>query len=893
AEIVATALTDASGRVTSLLGVTRDITERKRVEKALRESEERFRQLAETMPDAVVVGQDGRNVYANSAAARLLRAAGPEELVGLDISAIVHPAQYERARQQMQRTLAGEPQTPFEDCFVRLDGSLVPVEIAVSLLTWQGRPALQVVVRDITERKRAEEALQESEERYRSLFEQSPIGIYRTTPDGRILLANPALLQMLGYASMDELSTRNLEETGFQPEYQRQQFKDAVERTGELRGFEAVWTTKDGRKLLVHENAHAIRGADGTILYYEGAVEDITAEREAREALRRSDAQYRHLFESANDAILVFEPESETILDTNAKACELYGFTRDELIGTSLKRLTLDVARGEKRMTELRRSNHVQDFETVHLRRDGTLVDLEVSASAVDYGGRPAVLGTARDITQRKRSEEERRRLVAAIEQAAEAVLITDSGGGVLYVNPAFERITGYRPDEVIGLNPRLLKSGKQAPSFYAEMWTTITHGSVWTGRLSNRRKDGSLYEEEMSISPVRDDGGTIINFVAVKRDVTREVELQQQLNQSQKMEAVGQLAGGVAHDFNNLLQAMLSLTEILIAHRADPERVAADAVELEQQVKHGTTLARQLLLFSRRETARPETLDLNEVVREAGKLLRRLLRANIAVESRLAEGKLPIEADRGQLEQVLFNLAVNGADAMPGGGRLMIATGSEGGEVWLQVADTGGGVPVGIRERIFEPFFTTKRKGKGTGLGLAVVHGIVAQHGGRIGLESREGQGTTFTITLPRAGSGEHAAVKLTELAGEAPGGRGERLLLVEDEAAARNALTEILTLLGYEVVAVGSGEEAERLPPEPVFDVLLTDLMLPGVAGPQVAAGLKERWPKLKVILMSGYTEDEAMRHGINAGTVRFLQKPFDMTTIAREIRAALGSD
>jgi PAS domain S-box-containing protein len=768
-EIVATALTDASRRVTGVLGVTRDITERKRAEDALRQSERRFQLLAHVAPVGIFeTDVHGATVYVNR---RWTEISGlsADEALGDGWLRAVHPEDRERIASGWSHASGAGRTSKAEYRFLRPDGTLAWVEGHASAVSDATGCVTGYVgtIMDITERKRAEAAMRESEERYRSLFEQSPLGIYRTTPDGRILDANPALLQMLGYASADELRSRNLEESGFQPEYLRETFKDTIEREGEVRASETVWTTKDGRRLHVRENAKPIRDAYGKILYYEGAVEDIT---------------------------------------------------------------------------------------------------------------------------QQKWSEEERRRLVAAIEQAAEAVVVTDSGGGILYVNPAFERITGYRADEVIGLNSRILKSGKQDPSFYAEMWTTITHGSVWIGRLCNRRKDGSLYEEEMSISPVRDENGTIINFVAVKRDVTHELELQQQLNQAQKMEAVGQLAGGVAHDFNNLLQAMLSLTQVLLAHRTDPERVAADAAELEQQVKHGAALTRQLLLFSRRETAQPETLDLNEVVREASKLLRRLLKATIAVKLRLTERKLPVEADRGQLEQVLFNLAVNAADAMPEGGELAIATGSDVSTVWFQVADTGGGIPAEIRQRIFEPFFTTKGEGRGTGLGLAVVHGIVAQHGGRIAFESREGQGTTFTITLPRADSGEFAAVKVTELAGEAPAGRGERVLIVEDEATARDTLAEIVTVLGYEVVAVGSGEEAGLLPPEPRFKVLLTDLMLPGIAGADLARGLLERWPELKVILMSGYTEDEAMRRGISAGPVHFLQKPFGMTTLARELRSVL---
>ncbi len=374
--------------------------------------------------------------------------------------------------------------------------------------------------------------------------------------------------------------------------------------------------------------------------------------------------------------------------------------------------------------------------------------------------------------------------------------------------------------------------------------------------------------------------------------DVTERLDLQEQLVQSQRMEAVGRLAGGVAHDFNNLLQAMLSQTQLLQVSAADPQRVRATARELEEQVKRGAGLTRQLLLFSRRETVRPERLDLNQIVNGATLLLRRLVRENIAFVVELAQRPPMVEVDRGQLEQVLMNLVVNASDAMPDGGKLVVRTGREnGGWAWLAVEDTGSGIPEAIRDRIFEPFFTTKSPDRGTGLGLAVVHGIVEQHGGRIELRTETGRGTTVRILLPKLASGEAPAVApyATELGG-LPEGRGEAVLVVEDEDGAREGLREILTGLGYRVVAVASAEEAGLLPERPPFDLLLTDLLLPGLSGADLAQGLQDRWPRLKVILMSGYAEDEAVRRGVNAGAVHFLQKPFDMGTLAREVRSAL---
>ena len=753
-----------------LLATVRDLTAHKRAEQGLRESEARFRNLIEDAPLAINITRGTEITYANPAYLRMFGISSLEELKTYAPLELFTPECRPRVLENIERRAKGLPvPDAYEaECF-RKDGSRFPILMYLTRTTLPAGPATVTFALDISERKCAEDALRESEVRYRTLFEQSPVGIYRTTPDGRILLANPAMLRMLEYDSVEELISRNLETTGFEPDYPRERFKEHFELHDELMGFEAIWTTRSGKTVHVVENARAIRGADGRVLYYEGAVEDVTA---------------------------------------------------------------------------------------------------------------------------RKAAEEAHRRLATAVEQAAEAVVITDHDGVIQYVNPAFEWITGYRAEEVIGANPRILKSGRQDPSFYAEMWRTISEGSVWLGRLSNRRKDGTLYEEEMSISPVRDERGEVVSFVAVKRDVTREVALQEQLIQAQKMEAVGKLAGGIAHDFNNLLQAIMSHVGVLRHPLPAAHAPARSLDELDQLVRRGAALTRQLLLFSRREVARPERLDVNEVIREATSLLRRLVREDVVFSLELTGEALPVEADRGQLDQVLMNLVVNASDAMPDGGRLVIRSGrGHAAMVWFEVEDTGQGIPDEIREHIFEPFFTTKGARQGTGLGLSVVHGIIARHGGSITVTTRPAAGTTFRVTLPRTFSGEFSRVSEHDgAAEELPRGNGERVLVVEDETSAREGLAQILDSLGYEVTSAGTGEEAGTLPAEKPFDLLLTDLMLPGITGAELAVGLKDRWPGLVIILMSGYAEDEALRQGAVRGTEHFLQKPFDIKTLAFEVRTAL---
>ena len=754
--------------------------------------------------------------------------------------------------------------------------------------------ALQVAEGD-QRRARVESDLRESEERFRTLIEKSTDLLVVVDQNETITFAGPSATDVLGFPPEEMVGVGAF--VFIHPddvERARAHFRELRAHAGAAGRIELRARHRNGSwRVLdaVQRSLFHVSGVGGMVVN----ARDITERKRVEAAVRESEERYRRLVDTMQDVVFTVSMTG-SLTSLNAAFERITGWPRDDWVGKPFAELVHpdDIPRALDTFAGVLGERSPGLFELRIKARDGTWLDGEFSGvQLIENGTVVGALGTVRDVTQRRRESEERKRLAAAVEQAAEAIMVTDVEGTIEYVNPAFERISGYPAAEVLGANPRILKSGKHHEGFYREMWETLRHGEVWSGRFINRRKDGSLTEENATISPVRDPTGRIAHFVAVKRDVTQEVVLEQQLRQVQRLEAIGRLAGGVAHDFNNLLQAMLSQTQVIRSSPGDAQRVAGTVDELEQQIRRGAALSRQLLLFSRRETAKPERLDLNDVVGGATQLLRRLVRENIAFAVELADEPLPVVADRGQLDQVLMNLAVNAADAMPEGGRLAVRTGvAEGEVVWLSVEDTGHGVPAGIRDRIFEPFFTTKGAEKGSGLGLAVVHGIVTQHGGTIRVSDREGGGTAFRVELPRARAGEAAAEPSSRAeADDLPRGRSERVLVVEDEAGAREGLVDLLTMLGYEVAAVGSAEEARRLPLEPAFDVLLSDLLLPDVSGAELARGFLERWPRLKVILMSGYTEDEAVRRGVGAGTLRFLQKPFDMRTLAREIRAAVA--
>jgi PAS domain S-box-containing protein len=469
--------------------------------------------------------------------------------------------------------------------------------------------------------------------------------------------------------------------------------------------------------------------------------------------------------------------------------------------------------------------------------------------------------------------------------------VISDPQGTIEWVNQAFTRLTGYSASEAIGESLWILKSGREEGALYEEPWKAVAAGQVWRGELVNRRKDGRLYTEEVTITPVRGTDGEISHLVAVQQDVTERKRMEEQLLQAQKMEAVGRLAGGVAHDFNNLLQAMLGVTELLRQPDLESEDAAPKLQELEELVQRGSQLTRQLLLFSRRDTARQEELDLDQVVQGTVKLLHRLLRENIDLIYEPNDCGLPLIADRGQIEQVVMNLAVNACDAMPTGGRLSLVTGIEAGSAWLKVSDTGEGIPEEIRDQLFEPFFTTKERGKGTGLGLSVVHGIVNRLGGRIDLDSQVGEGTTIRVTFPAiAVTGTPS--RRTVIQEEFSGGDGEQVLVVEDDPAVRTSLEEILGVLGYQVTTVGCCDEVGRLPKESRFDLLLSDYVLPDGSGTDIAHQLRERWPDLGVIVMSGYAQDDVVGREAARGNLYFLQKPFNAQTLSEVVRTVLAN-
>ena len=535
-----------------------------------------------------------------------------------------------------------------------------------------------------------------------------------------------------------------------------------------------------------------------------------------------------------------------------------------------------------------------------------------MQAGAADYlpkGEMNAALleRTIRHALDRAHAVQEMARLVSIIEQTADTIIVTDTDGLIQYVNPVFERVTGYRRDEVRGLNPRLLKSGHTTPDVHRQMWTALKSGRAWAGHLINRKKDGAYYEVRATVSPIRNAAGQSVSYVAVARDVTYERQIETQLRQSQKTEAVGRLAGGIAHDFNNLLTVITGYTSLVLRTDGLTEQVRDRIEGIQKAADRATELTRQLLAYSRRQQLHFKVVETSEIVAAMQPMLRRVISEDIELRTVFEPDTGPVRADVAQLEQVILNLVINARDAMPRGGQIVIETtnyvvdealASQDGELKpgrytrLAVSDTGVGMTNEVKAHLFEPFFTTKGPGKGTGLGLATCYGIISQSGGYIRAYSEVGQGTVFKIYLPIVNAPvEHTAPPSNE--DTARFGGAETMLLVEDEPVVRELEACVLREAGYTVIEAGNGQEALMLvqaQPDMVIDLIISDLVMPHMNGQEMIEELRRFRPELRALFVSGYTHDVLAQRSLLNSTDGFLEKPFSPNRLLWKVREQL---
>jgi len=774
----------------------------------------------------------------------------------------------------------------------------------------QTQAANQELRREIAERQQENAQIIASEKRYRRLFESARDGILiLDARTGMVVDVNPFLVELLGYSHENFLG-KKVWELGFLKDILANEANFAELQAKEyIRYDDLPLETSAGQKINVEfvSNVYQVNGHK----VIQCNIRDITERKRAAAELRWKTALLEAQVNSSLDGILVVDHQGIKILQ-NQRLNELFKIPPPVATNENDAAQIQFVSKQTKHPDEFRQKVAYLNAHPEEQCRDeielvdGTILD-RYSAPIRDKAGKCfGRIWTFRDITERKQAEESRARLAMAVEQAAEIIVITDTRATILYVNPAFEKITGYTRAEVLGQNPRVLKSGRQDAEFYRQMWSLLERGEMWHGHFINQRKNGTLYEEDATISPVRDGTGKIVNYVAVKRDVTGEMALEAQFRQSQKMEAIGTLAGGVAHDFNNILAVIQMEVELLKNSGGLSPEQTEDTNEIITSIDRAAALTRQLILFSRKASLELCDLDLNQVTSDLAKMLRRILGEDIGFQLQLAAQPMFIHADPTMMNQVLMNLVVNARDALHKGGQLAVSTAAvevdgstaaqtdgarAGSFVCLSVADTGCGIlPQNLR-RIFEPFFTTKGVGKGTGLGLPTVFGIVQQHHGWINVSSEVGQGTTFKIYLPRLAA--MADQKNSHPIPALPSTGTETLLLVEDEPALRIALQKNLTRLGYHILAASNGVKAMEVWQKHREEIrlVLTDMVMPdGMNGKELAQSLLQQDPRLKVVYMSGYRAGVSSKELSLQENVNFLFKPFPADQLAQIIRNSL---
>ena len=797
----------------------------------------------------------------------------------------------------------------------RKDGSIIWCEWYDSAIydTQGNIVSILSLVLDITERKQAEEALRESEEKYRKLFDTTPVGTGISTLEGKVLTMNRSMQEITGYTE-DEYRGAVLN-TYANPE-DREHVMEILRTQGRVRDMEVELVRRDGTHYDSLVNLDQVNMGGETVLVT--TVRDITKRKQAEKALRESEETLRSVFKAT--PIGVTFNKGRRLISVNDSMCEIIGYTERELIGTDARIFFFT----QEEYEEVGRTLYPQaikdgrgSVETRMRRKDGSAVHVILTAGIL-HADNPShgFVVTVNDITDRKKAEEalyeSEKKFAQLVEQSPIAIEVYNSDGLLLNVNRAYENLWNIRKETVIGKfnilkhqiprNQNVFDYIERAFRGEKLQLPLSEHDPNITGDFPAARKRFV----QPYIYPIINERGVISHVVLINIDVTEQERLEQQLLQAQKMETIGRLAGGVAHDFNNILTVINANAEMALMFMEQTDQHYEAFEEIRKSGERAANLTRQLLAFSRRQIIEPRVINLNQTLMEMDKMFRRLIGEHIELITLPEESVWQVKVDPGQIEQVLINLVVNARDAMPDGGKLIIETHNvvldeeftnshqdtiPGNYVMFAVSDTGIGMNAETLSHLFEPFFTTKPKGSGTGLGLSTCYGIVKQNKGGIWIYSEPARGTSVKVYLPAIEETTQNMEVHTIQEIFPPG--TETVLVVEDDRGIRTMINRQLTTSGYRVLTASNGDEALSLVgkhPEPI-QLLITDVIMPLMGGKELADRLAVIYPGLRILFMSGYTDNSIVHHGVIEPGIKFIQKPFSMVDFMRKIREVLG--
>ena len=857
---------------------------------SLQESEERFRAIFESAQDGIFIKTcDLKYSHVNPAMGKILDKPATE-VVGLTDEQLFGKQTSLHMAEVDKRVLCGEIT---EDVYERLVNDQVKSFHFIKVPIKNGKGDIVAICgigRDITKRKHLEQALQRSERRFRELVELLPQNVFELDKNGTFTFMNRHGREDFGLPANASPEDFTVIDAVVPEEVDRamKHFKMVLEGES-VTDLEFTALRVDGSTFPVVANGAPIM-QDDAVIGARVVAHNVSELKASEQAALLSRASFNSIVERSTDGIMVVDPEG-MVLYANPSAASLF-------------------RRSEKNLGEIWMEGPLIYNETVEVgitRPNGEPGIAEMRVEPTDWEGSPAFLAMLRDITERRNAEEIRRRLATAVEQSADSIIIADAEGHIRYVNPAFERNSGYSVLDVIAKDTTFWLAKQYNGSSYDQILDTILNGKMWTGQLTGMKKDGTVCQEDVSISPVRDDSGVIVNYVVLKRDITNQLKMEQQLRSAQKMEAVGTLAGGIAHDFNNLLQIILGYGDLLCESIDKTDPSYDDLTMLIKAAERGADLVSSLLAFSRKTETEPRPLNINQELKLAHKMLLRTIPKMIEIELHLSEDIKMVNADPTQIEQIVLNLAVNARDAMPNGGRLVIETQNiqhdeeycmthlevkPGKYVRISVTDTGCGMNREIAERVFEPFYTTKELGKGTGLGLAMVFGIVRSHGGHVSCYSEPEVGTTFHVDLPAVeGEIDTHIVKGQEYI---PFG-SETILVVDDEQDIRELAERYLTRAGYTTLMAENGKEALDIycSKQSEISLVILDLIMPKMGGRECLRELLKLDPSLKILVASGFSPDGPTKDTINDGAKGFVDKPFKAKKMLKIIREVLDTN
>lgn len=906
----ATILYGDDGEPDRMIGGMVDITSRKESSEKLRESEERYRTVIDTASEGMILADaEYRMVLVNEAMATLMGMT-QQELIGRPVEELIAPEDRELFLAESRRRRAGK-NGRYDIQIQTGDGSQRWIRVSANAIVddngeFDGALAMCM---DITERKRAEVALKEVTDRLSSILQNAPIGIAVVTPDGCVIEKNAAVQTMLGYSG-EELTSLPFGTFTVQEDLDRELplFQDVLDGRRDGYELEKRYIRKNGTTFWARLIVTPLKDANGKVSLVMGMVEDIDKRKSAEAALLYSKHQFERLMESGVVGMVHFDSEGR-YFDANNAFLKMIGYNADELERDHLNFRDLVPAgqqsKIERAAQELAVKGFVMPFEKEFIRKDGTRIPVITSLINLNsHAGIAMVL----DLSELKRAQEQVERLARIVESANDAVISLNLDGTVQTWNPGAERLYGFGAEEAVDSSVLKIVPADRVDEFHGLLAAVVSGEIVNRYETCRLSKSGIQIPVLLTVSPIRDRSGQVIGVSEIGLDLTETKNaelLQEKLRQAHKLEGLGRLAGGIAHDFNNLLMVITSYAEILQYHFEPDDRFRDHTKHILKAANRAAELTHQLLTFSRKQVISPEVMDLNSVVGETTKMLERLIGEDIHLSFVPGDSLAMVKADPGQMVQVLINLCVNSRDAMPLGGQLTIGTCNievdshyaavhppikVGSYVMLSVTDTGKGMSEEVKSRAFDPFFTTKPLGKGTGLGLATVYGIVKQNEGYIWLNSAPGQGTRLDIYLPCVSKAN--SVTLRDHSNDLQSGT-ETVLVVEDEPALRESVCEFLQSCGYLVLSAENGERALTTARQHKgqIHILLTDVVMPKVSGGELGKRLLQERPDISILYMSGYTDDSIVQHGVLAEGNAFLQKPFTLGALARKMRETIA--